>query len=73
MIKLAEVKPKNLARALVKLGFSSHPGKGSHIIFFKNDGKQTSLPMHPKPIGKGLLAKILKQLNISREEISQYL
>lgn len=73
MIKLVEVKPKDLARALVKLGFSSRPGKGSHIIFFRDAGKQTSLPMHPKPIGKGLLAKILKQIDVSREEISQYL
>lgn len=73
MIKLAEVKPKDLAKALAKLGFCSRPGKGSHIIFFRNDGKQISIPMHPKPIGKGLLTKILKQIDISRDEVNQHL
>lgn len=68
MTKLPQTKPNDLAKVLKKLGFSSRHGKGSHVIFFHPDGRRTSIPMHPKPIPKGLLHAILKQTGISKEE-----
>ncbi|KKQ42635.1 MAG: YcfA family protein [Microgenomates group bacterium GW2011_GWC1_37_8] len=73
MTKLPEVKPKKLAKALKKLGFQSRSGKGSHVVFYHKDGRYTSIPIHPKPIGKGLLHKILKQIDVSSEEIKKVL
>ena len=73
MTKLPQVKPKNIARALKKMGFQSRPGKGSHVIFYHEDGRYASIPMHTKPIGKGLLHKILKQVDISPDEINKNL
>ena len=73
MSKLPQLKPNKLSKALRKLGFKSHPGKGSHIIFYNEKGKYTSIPMHTKPIGKGLLHKILKQIDIPIDEIKKYL
>ena len=69
MSKLPSLRPKELAKVLLKLGFASRSGKGSHVIFFRADGKKTSIPMHPKPIGKGLLVKILRQVDVSRDEV----
>jgi len=73
MTKLPQVKPKNLARAFKRLGFQTRPGKGSHVIFYHENGRYTSIPMHPKPMGKGLLHKILKQVDISPEELKRNL
>jgi len=73
MTKLPQIKPTELAKVLYKLGYKSRSGKGSHVIFFREDGKYISIPMHPKPLGKGLLNKILKQLNISRDQLMEYI
>ncbi|MBU1110612.1 type II toxin-antitoxin system HicA family toxin [Patescibacteria group bacterium] len=73
MTKLPVVQPKDLARALCKLGFETRSGKGSHVIFYKPEGRRAAIPMHPKPLGKGLLHKILRQLDISREELKENL
>ena len=67
MPHLPEVKPKELASVLYKLGFESRPGKGSHTIFIKGQ-IHLAVPMHPKPIGRGLLVKILKQAGVTKEE-----
>lgn len=73
MTKLPVVKPKELAKALKRLGFESRPGKGSHVIFYDDKGKHVSIPMHPKPLGRGLLNKILKRLDISRQQLKENL
>lgn len=73
MTKLPIVKPKELAKALKKMGFKSRPGKGSHVVFHHDDGRYASISIHSKPLGKGLLNKILKQLDISREELKNRL
>lgn len=71
--KLPVLKPKELAKALTRLGFESRPGKGSHVIYYHRDGRYASIPMHPRPMGKGLLSKILKQLDISRQLLKENL
>ena len=73
MTKLPVIKPKELAKALKKLGFSSRQGKGSHVVFYHKDGRYTSIPMHTKPLGRGLLHKILKQVDISQKELKENL
>lgn len=73
MTKLPQVKPRDLAKALIRLGFNSRPGKGSHVIFYDDRGRHISIPMHRKPLGRGLLHKILKQLDVSREQLKENL
>lgn len=46
MAKLASVKPKDLVRALGKLGFSRHHQVGSHATFKHADGRRVTIPMH---------------------------
>lgn len=58
---------KELQRELRKRGctFETHKGGSGHITVYRN-GRRTQLPMHGghKEIGKGLLHKILKDLDI---------
>ncbi len=73
MTRLPILKPIELAKALSQLGFVSRTGKGSHVVFKHPDGRYTSIPMHPHPMGKGLLSKILKQLGLTPDQLRKNL
>jgi predicted RNA binding protein YcfA (HicA-like mRNA interferase family) len=65
---IAPIKRRDLIRFLRELGCSGpHPG-GQHE-FMRRDGKRIILPNpHQGDIGVGLLARILREAGISREE-----
>lgn len=67
---------RELIKILGKFGFKvKRVGRGSHVFLFKAEkGKKliTSVPVRDKHIGAGLLRKILRQTNISREEFLKY-
>ncbi len=73
MPKLAHVLPKNLLHALLKIGFTSLHQSGSHVRLHHFDGRRVTIALHPKPLAKGTLASILRQAQISREEIEKFL
>lgn len=69
MSKLSPIKSRDLIRLLEKLGFKTVRQKGSHLRLQHEDGRKTSVPIHSgEKIGKGLLRKILRDVNISRHE-----
>ena len=69
MAKLPKVSGKELCKILEKLGFKKIYGKGSHVRFKHPDGRRTVVPIHGnEDIGPGLLAAILKQIKITRDE-----
>ena len=68
MTKLPQVKPKKLEKVLLKLGFESRPGKGSHKVFKHPDGRRTVLPVHNRPVRTGTLRAILRQVDITLKE-----
>ena len=68
MPKLPQVKPKTIKKVLIKLGFSSRSGKGSHMVFKHPDGRRTVIPMHNRPVRIGTLRAILKQVDLTTEE-----
>jgi predicted RNA binding protein YcfA (HicA-like mRNA interferase family) len=72
---LKNVKPKDLIKALEKLGFEETRVTGRHHRFIHVDGRKTSVPVHgSEPIGIGLLNKILKKdVGISREDFEELL
>ncbi len=59
------MKAGQFKRWLAKQGCTFEPGKGGHLIV-RREGKKTILPMHGgrKEIGKGLEAKIKKDLGL---------
>ena len=74
MPKLPIVKPKKLIQVLNKMGFTHIRQKGSHAIFLrKKDGVLTIVPIHSKDIGRGLLRKILNEIDLSVDEFIKLL
>ena len=61
--------PKKVIKALSKLGFKIVRRHGSHVVLKHPDGRLTVVPVHAgEDIGSGLLAKIIKDTGISKEE-----
>ena len=65
---LANIKVKEMERVLLKKGFLAQNAKGSHKTFRHPNGRRTTLAYHPGNIPKPIVAKILKQADISLEE-----
>ncbi|MEK6852617.1 MAG: type II toxin-antitoxin system HicA family toxin [Nanoarchaeota archaeon] len=66
-MKLPRLSGQEVIKILQKIGFESIRQRGSHVRCKHSDGRVTSVPLH-KEIGKGLLRRILKEVEISREE-----
>ena len=68
MPKLIPIKPKELVKILLRLGFMQRDAEGSHVFFKHADGRTTVIPMHAEEISKGLLRKILNDIQLSVAE-----
>ena len=66
------VKGKQLVAILKRLGFRIVGKKGSHVRLAHPDGRWTQVAVHPKPIPQGTLKAILRQAEISSEELLKY-
>ncbi|MGH8529932.1 MAG: type II toxin-antitoxin system HicA family toxin [Nevskiales bacterium] len=65
MTRLPSVTGKKLIAALKRLGFEVLRTKGSHHYLRHPDGRATVVPVHSgETIGRGLLAKILRDTEI---------
>ena len=63
-----------LIRALRQFGFEVIRIKGSHHFLKHQDGRCTVVPVHRgETIGRGLLAQILRDCDVSREELEKEL
>jgi predicted RNA binding protein YcfA (HicA-like mRNA interferase family) len=63
---------KELISIFNKLGFEVIRIKGSHHYLRHEDGRATVVPVHSKEdIGVGLLQKMLKDLEMTKEEIEK--
>jgi len=60
MAYLPILKPNKLIKIIEKQGFIKDRQSGSHATFVHSDGRWTTVPIHRKTIGKGLLRKILR-------------
>jgi predicted RNA binding protein YcfA (HicA-like mRNA interferase family) len=74
MTTLPDVTGKQLIAALARLGFEVQRSKGSHHFLRHPDGRTTVVPLHGnETIGAGLLAKILRDCELTRDELRQVL
>jgi len=63
-----------LIRALRRLGFDVVRVRGSHHFLKHADGRCTVVPVHRgETIGRGLFAQILKDCDLTREELIEKL
>jgi predicted RNA binding protein YcfA (HicA-like mRNA interferase family) len=61
---------KQIVSLLKKKGFLAIRQKGSHVFMQHPDGRATVVPIHfGETIGLGLLAKILKDVELTKEEL----
>ena len=71
MPKLPSVTGKQLISALTTLGFQVVRTRGSHSFLKHSDGRVTVVPAHSgETIGPGLLSKILRDCELSREQLA---
>lgn len=63
------IKGKQLVTALEKLGFQVVSKKGSHFRMSHSDGRWTQVAVHPKPIPQGTLRAILRQTDLTIEDL----
>lgn len=59
-----------IIKIIEKIGFkNTRRSKGSHFRYIHPDGRKTTLPVHKgKTIGRGLLRKILRDIDVSPED-----
>ena len=61
---------KQLVSLLKKKGFLAIRQKGSHMFMQHPDGRATVVPVHSgEAIGPGLLAKILKDVEMTKDDL----
>lgn len=68
MPKLVPIRPKKFIKILLGLGFGERDAEGSHVLFRHKDGRTTVIPAHGKELSKGLLRKILNDIQLSVKE-----
>lgn len=74
MTRLAPITAVRLIKVLHKLGFGSEHQKGSHLFLRHADGRTTVVPVHKgEDIGRGLLRKILRDVQIEPDDFHKLL
>lgn len=69
MPKLPALTGNTVISALRNVGFQVIRQKGSHVRMIHEDGRVVTIPVHAgKTIGRGLLRKILRDAELTREE-----
>jgi predicted RNA binding protein YcfA (HicA-like mRNA interferase family) len=72
--KLPRLKGKEVISALKRAGFEVIRVKGSHHFLMSQDGRRTVVPVHSgEDIGVGLLAKILRDIEMTVEGLRNLL
>ena len=74
MTRLPRIKGRELVRALEKAGFVLERTRGSHTFLKHPDGRATTVPIHSgETIGPGLLRAILRDVELTVENLTQLL
>ena len=67
------VKGKQLIVVLEKIGFQIVGKRGSHFRLVHKDGRWTQVAVHPKPIPQGTLRAILRQTELTVDDLLKML
>ena len=74
MTRLPRIRGKELIRALQRAGFIIGRTRGSHVFLKHPDGRATAVPVHSREtIGPGLLRSILRDIEMSAEQLIELL
>lgn len=74
MPKLPSLTPQKIIKILEKKGFVLDRIKGSHHIYYNSETKKRVIvPLHKRDLPKGTLLEIIKQADISKDELVTFL
>jgi len=74
MSRLPRLTGSEVVRALQKAYFEIVRQRGSHVYMRHADGRATVVPMHKgEDLGSGILSKILRDIDLSRQELRKLL
>lgn len=74
MTSYPAVKGKDIVAALRRAGFAVIRTKGSHNFLRHPDGRSTVVPVHAgETIGVGLMASILRDAKLTRDQLQAHL
>lgn len=62
---------QGMTKILVSMGFSEISQKGSHKKFKHDDGRVTVVPFHGEDLGRGLIRKILNDIEMAPGEYEE--
>lgn len=69
--RLPSMTAPELMRILERRGFERVRQSGSHLILRHSDGRRVTVPMHKsKDLGRGLLARIMKDADLTVEDLA---
>ena len=72
--RFPSLRPRELLRVLERAGFAISRQTGSHLILFREGyPRPVSIPRHNREMKRGLVAGILSDAGISREEFLRLL
>lgn len=70
MARLPSLTARQVITALERHGFIRVRQSGSHALFRHPDGRRTTVPIHGnRDIGRGLLRRIMRDANLSAEDL----
>ena len=64
-----QLKPRQVIKVLERCGFYKYGVKGSHIHYKHQDGRRTQVAVHAKAIPQGTLKAILRQADLSTDDL----
>jgi predicted RNA binding protein YcfA (HicA-like mRNA interferase family) len=69
MPRLPMVSPRQIVRALERVGFEIDHQTGSHVVLWRaSDGSRVVVPWHNRDLGRGLTLRIIKSVGLTRDE-----
>lgn len=73
MARMPTVKAKMIIKFLKSLGFELVRQRGSHKFFRHPDGRTATVPDHRgEDLGRGITSKILKDVEVGREDFMDW-
>lgn len=64
---------QRLVSALKKLGFVLMRQRGSHAFYYHPDGRRALISMHPGDMNRHIVKRILKDIELSEDELRKLL
>jgi len=72
MSRLPIISGDDFVRAVREIGYEWDHTEGSHMILLHPSGRRLSVPRH-RELGRGILRKLMRRADLSREEFLRLL